>query len=73
MSDKPKTRAEEIAYDVGVKDGRRGQDKCPYIIEPFAHYWRDGYAEATGEMKSGGATTEWNQMQRRAKQKQNVR
>ena len=73
MSDKPKTRAEEIAYDVGVKDGRRGQDKCPYITEPFAQYWQDGHVQGKAERGSGGATTEWNQMQRRAKQKQNVR
>jgi len=49
---KPKTRAEEIAYDVGVKDGQRGQDKCPYLTEPFAQCWRYGYAQATGEMKT---------------------
>ena len=45
MIGKPKTRAEEIAYDVGVEDGRRGRDKCPYMTEPFAQYWRDGHAE----------------------------
>jgi ribosome modulation factor len=55
MSDKPKTRAEEIAYDVGVKDGRHGQDKCPYITEPFAQYWRDGHAQGKAERGSGGA------------------
>ena len=58
MNDKPKTRAEEIAYDVGVEDGRHGQDKCPYITEPFAQYWRDGHAQGKAERGSGGATTE---------------
>ena len=52
MSDRTKTRAEEIAYDVGVEDGQRGQDKCRYLTEPFAQCWRDGYAQATGEMKT---------------------
>lgn len=33
MTNKPKTRAEEIAYDVGVKDGRHGQDKCPFFCK----------------------------------------
>ena len=55
MSDKPKTRAEEIAYDVGVKDGRHGQDKCPYITEPFAQYWRDGHAQGKAEGGCGCA------------------
>lgn len=54
MNDKPKTRAEEIAYDVGVKDGQHGQDKCPYITEPFAQYWRDGHAQGKAERGSGG-------------------
>ena len=49
---KHKTRAEDIARDTGVKDGQRGRDKCPYMTEPFAQYWREGYAQATGEMKT---------------------
>ena len=51
MIGKPKTRAEEIAYNVGVEDGRRGRDKCPYMTEPFAQYWRDGHAERLEEAR----------------------
>ena len=40
MTNKPKTRAEEIAYDVGVKNGRdcqrqaRGGDRVEAVVLP---------------------------------------
>jgi ribosome modulation factor len=53
MSDKPKTRAEEIAYDVGVKNGREGDDNCPYLTAQYAQCWRDGHAQGNAETESG--------------------
>ncbi len=69
---KQKTRAEEIARDTGVKDGRKGNDECPYMTAQYAQCWREGYAQGKAEMKEtkDEAVTEWNIMQRQGKQKE---
>ena len=68
---KQKTRAEEIARDTGIKDGRKGNDECPYMTAQYAQCWREGHAQGKAEMKETKeeAVTEWNIMQRRGKQK----
>ena len=68
---KQKTRAEEIARDTGVKDGRKGNDECPYMTAQYAQCWREGHAHGKAEMKETKeeAVTEWNIMQRQGKQK----
>jgi ribosome modulation factor len=52
---KPKTRAEEIARDIGIKDGRKGNDECPYLTGQYAQCWREGHAQGKAEKESGGA------------------
>ena len=52
---KPKTRAEEIAFDIGVKDGLAGNDECPYLTGQYAQCWREGHAQGKAEKESGGA------------------
>ena len=52
---KEKTRAEEIARDTGVKDGRKGNDECPYLTAQYAQCWREGHAQGKAEKGSGGA------------------
>ena len=52
---KEKTRAEEIARDTGVKDGRRGINECPYLTAQYAQCWRDGHAQGKAERGSGNA------------------
>ena len=52
---KPKTRAEEIAFDIGVKDGLAGNDECPYFTAQYAKCWREGHAQGKAEKGSGGA------------------
>ena len=49
MKKAEKTRAEEIAYDMGVKDGLAGNDKCPYLTAQYAQCWREGYAHGKAE------------------------
>lgn len=53
MSNKPKTRAEEIAFSVGRDDGRRGINECPYLTAQYAQCWRDGRAQARPNWKAG--------------------
>jgi hypothetical protein len=55
MSNKPKTRAEEIAVAVGRDDGRRGINECPYLTAQYVQCWRDGHAQGKAETESGGA------------------
>jgi len=50
---KPKTRAEEIAFDVGVKDAQRGLNQCPYLTAQYAQCWRDGHSQGKADMKGG--------------------
>ena len=52
---KQKTRAEEIARDTGIKDGRKGNDECPYLTGQYAQCWCEGHAIGKAEKESGGA------------------